>query len=619
VTTASPGPMLPAWEPEWEFTGDLLHARVMAGRLAGSPVFNCPAQDAKKARPGVYPVRDRKDRSGERPPHAEVPIGLVRDVVLDHVTRAQTPTEESIRLAAVRSAAPRELADGSAQAVAAGVTGYRGVLQRLRAEGQLARDAVLVPDVVVSDTHVDGAVVEWAAWGLHWIDRDGTRESHLLVWRDAGSRPRPDAVLGVIARAGAEGFRAEPISSWATRYQPSSVQPPAVSRVRIREVGLLDGSDAVLFDGSAREARELFDRAVPAALPALAGAAFLPGRGCAGCSIRPECRGLARVPGVLAVAGRAPYARALSTSDLWRHGVCARQSYLMADLGLPREPLPDLPAARRGQLVHAWLEAAHARGVPCAADDLPTDSHVGPVALALGWGAADASLAAPYLAQHLDRCPVTGEEGEVVRPECAITVHDTDADVVVTTRPDLVTARDGAAGRRVVVRETKTINLRRIEADEELGLLHLFPQAALALCLLAEGVDPLEPLARISPEGACVELELLGADDATVVSFAADDPDAVLAARVALAEKVDAWVHDDEHAPRPGRHCERCPVRQWCDVGARAAGYQPLDEVELISAADVMGVMGAADAIPLDVLALIEADSGAAVDEEFPF
>jgi len=136
---------------------------------------------------------------------------------------------------------------------------------------------------------------------------------------------------------------------------------------------------------------------------------------------------------------------------------------------------------------------------------------------------------------------------------------------------------------------------------------------------LAEGVDPLEPLARISPEGACVELELLGADDATVVSFAADDPDAVLAARVALAEKVDAWVHDDEHAPRPGRHCERCPVRQWCDVGARAAGYQPLDEVELISAADVMGVMGAADVIPLDVLALIEADSGAAVDEEFPF
>ena len=54
---------MPAWDPPWEFTGDITHVRVLPGRLTGSPTFSCPQLEAKKARPGVWPVRDRKAKA----------------------------------------------------------------------------------------------------------------------------------------------------------------------------------------------------------------------------------------------------------------------------------------------------------------------------------------------------------------------------------------------------------------------------------------------------------------------------------------------------------------------------------------------------------------------------
>ncbi|MSV73079.1 MAG: hypothetical protein F2881_07170, partial [Actinobacteria bacterium] len=371
-----PGPAVPDWNPEFEFTGDLEHVRVLASRLTASPQFSCPQQEARKARPAMFPVRDRKASRAEAPPFADVPVGLVRDAILEHSARGAVPTAESVGQSALRSAAPRGLAAPTGQVVLAGVMGYREVVRGLRAAGDFPQGAVLVNDLVVSEPHVGGGVVEWAAWALNWVGSDGTREVHLLVWRAAGSRPRPNAVLGVIARSAAEGYRAEPLVSWSHRYEPSTVQPPPVSRVRIREVGLLDGTSTVLFDDTPERARELFDRSVRHALPILAGGAHLPGRGCTSCSIRPECQGLAQVPGVLSVAGRAAYPRSLSTSDLWSHSVCPHQVHLLSDLGLPREPSAPFEAAQRGILVHAWLEAAHGRGVRCLEADLPTGAVV---------------------------------------------------------------------------------------------------------------------------------------------------------------------------------------------------------------------------------------------------
>ena len=600
---------IPEWDPGWEYTGDPRHVRVLAGRLGGEPEYTCPQLQARKARPAIFPVRDRSSRFVERPAFADVPIGLARDVIIDLVEHRVTPTPDTIEQAAVRAAAPRELASSSSLVVQAAVMGYRQLLQNLRASGELASDAVLVTDLVVNDPHRDGGVTEWAAWALYWIARDGSRECHLLTWRDAGSRVRPESRLAVVARVTAEGFRASAPSSWSDRYQPETVQPPPVSAVRIREVGLLDSSCALLVDTDSAGARAMFDQAVPWALPVLGGGAFVPGRGCAGCSIRIECPALPRVPGVLAVAGRAPYVRALSTSDLWQYSVCPQRLHLTADLGLPREPIPQFEGLVRGLLVHAWLEAAHSRGVACTDDDLPNLSDVGDLGRQLEWSPSQAALVAPYLAHHPEQCPLHGDDVEITRPECAITVHDTDADVIFSTRPDLVVARRGSTGtRRYVIRETKTLNLRRLSADIEIALLHHFPQVAAAVCLLASGVDPLEPARTIDPSGSVVELELLGSDGGTVVTFSLDDPDVVLQAQVALADRVDVWIHDEVHTPRPGRSCDSCPVRQWCPVTVFA------DQGLVTSPHETE-----APEIPHGVLALIEADAGAGLDEEFPF
>jgi hypothetical protein len=202
-----------------------------------------------------------------------------------------------------------------------------------------------------------------------------------------------------------------------------------------------------------------------------------------------------------------------------------------------------------------------------------------------------------------------------------MSVHDTDADVILTTRPDLamrVNAADGSTS--VVVRETKTRALKRLSAEEELGLLHHFPQVAAAVCLLAEGVDPCDPGSVNDPRGAVVELEVLAVETGFVITYALDDPEVVLQARVALAERIDAWIHDDTHEPQPGWHCERCPVRSWCPVSVVADGgllgdlSGGTDDDESFGAA-----VESAAPVPLDVLALIEADAPATFDDDFPF
>ena len=280
---------IPEWDPGWEYTGDPRHVRVLAGRLGGEPEYTCPQLQARKARPAIFPVRDRSSRFVERPAFADVPIGLARDVIIDLVEHRVTPTPDTIEQAAVRAAAPRELASSSSLVVQAAVMGYRQLLQNLRASGELASDAVLVTDLVVNDPHRDGGVTEWAAWALYWIARDGSRECHLLTWRDAGSRVRPESRLAVVARVTAEGFRASAPSSWSDRYQPETVQPPPVSAVRIREVGLLDSSCALLVDTDSAGARAMFDLAVApsfrvaAALVAVFGSSARRCRGCPAC------------------------------------------------------------------------------------------------------------------------------------------------------------------------------------------------------------------------------------------------------------------------------------------------------------------------------------------------
>jgi hypothetical protein len=240
--------------------------------------------------------------------------------------------------------------------------------------------------------------------------------------------------------------------------------------------------------------------------------------------------------------------------------------------------------------------------VPCTAEDLP-EIGIGEIAQGLGWDDATAHALRSYLLPHLDQCPLVGGEAIAVFPEWTLTAWDTDADVVLTTRTDLVVDQ----GDVVLVRETKTADARRLPHGEA-DLLDYFPQVALAVCLIADGLDPVSGLVG-PPRPAVVELELLTQDHGAVVRYSTTDPEMVYRARMVAAELIDPLLAQPPTA-NPGPQCRWCPVSRWCEAASviheAHRQVEPLtDPVAIDVASTASGHVDAA-VHPLDVVLHIE-------------
>jgi hypothetical protein len=135
-------------------------------------------------------------------------------------------------------------------------------------------------------------------------------------------------------------------------------------------------------------------------------------------------------------------------------------------------------------------------------------------------------------------------------------IHDPDADVTVSTRPDLLLTTSSGP----IWRETKTV--ARLPAATDTQLLTVYPQLALAVCALADDAVG-EPLVRVGGP-ALAELEMLAPDASRTVAYDCADELTVLAARRAIAEIADAWHRDGVFPARPGSHCAGCEVVRWC-------------------------------------------------------
>jgi hypothetical protein len=311
-----------------------------------------------------------------------------------------------------------------------------------------------------------------------------------------------------------------------------------------------------------------------------------------------------RMPGLLGVTGYSARTRSISPSALWTHRACPRQLHLSRDLGLPRTPMGDSPALIRGIQVHAWLAAAHARGRACSEPDLPESADGDAVHSPLGWSAEEYATNRPYLLHHLGRCPFDDASATDLTTEVSVTAWDTDANVILSTRPDTAWRR---ADGRWVLRETKTLSPRGLPEDRTL-LLDRYTQVAASLCLLADGFTPDGGPAQAP---GIVELELLGPDAGAVIEYDASDPVVVLVARTALADRIDAWLFDTTHPIGTNPPCRTCEVFEWCEIS-------PVSAVEEVTA-DLLPTVPASGhdwAVP-DVM-LRELASPDAV-EEFPF
>jgi hypothetical protein len=403
--------------------------------------------------------------------------------------------------------------------------------------------------------------VEWSAWGLLHVSRDGAdREYHVLTWEQAGTRRREPAYLAVYARVAADAIMKQEGSLWRERWPAAASQPGAAQRVRVREIGMLDASDALLLDITADEARERFADAVSERVHVLGGGAFNPGGRCASCPVRYECPGIARMPGVLGVAGPALWTRALSPGDLTSARTCTWQVHLERELSLPRARRETTEAMVRGTHLHSWLEHAHARLVPCSADDLPLPGEgLGDVAELLGWDESTYAALRPFLLQHVAVCPLQRDDIVAAYPEQSLTAWDTDVDVVMSTRADLVVETTEG----YLVRETKSVGAHHEMPQSTAEVFERYPQVAVTLCFLADGLDPVTGTVAESPRPARVEVEILRPDGHEVRGFDTADAEAVLIARATIAEPIDTVLYSPAE-PTVGRHCSWCPVSRWC-------------------------------------------------------
>jgi hypothetical protein len=380
----------------------------------------------------------------------------------------------------------------------------------------------------------------------------GTAARKLTAWAplyetSGGAREIRRFRLGS-ARADEEGARWSLVAAFvAAEFRLGS--PPG--HVRVVEIGVLDGTVEILFEGTAQEARSAFAESGRVLATAVAEEDHVvPCRSCGDCKAAGSCRSLVTVNGVLGQPRRGHSSRSVSAGDLERYGTCPAQWLLGSCLHLPPEAGGG-EAAARGLAVHRWLKAAHSRGVPCEASDLPAPGS----GLDLAEGIlteAEYEAAYPFLVQHAGQCPLGGDVTLVLADD-NVYGYDHDAEVVPVIRPDLMYL----SGNRLVIREFKTAERPyesgRAEAYEK------YPQVPFAIAMLNAG------LARHhGASSASVELELLTPDGRFVWTWDVGDPAVASVAAGTVRRAVADWHEDSTWATRPGPHCAWCPVRRWC-------------------------------------------------------
>lgn len=210
--------------------------------------------------------------------------------------------------------------------------------------------------------------------------------------------------------------------------------------------------------------------------------------------------------------------------------------------------------------VRAWLERAHGRPPrhACEPADLPAD----PARWACGGRrlfGERARRAAALLAAHLPVCPLRDlPAGDHVRSGSVLTADDTDADVLLVHRADVLHHRRGSwVHRSVLIPEDGP------PGTTPAALFAQEPRAALGVLLFSSGVM------AAGPEPA-VEVEVLTPGGARVHVLDPASPPVLAAAERTVRDLAAPWHRDLAHAPVPGPACRTCPYRAWCPRGEDA-------------------------------------------------
>lgn len=398
----------------------------------------------------------------------------------------------------------------------------------------------------------DGTMAVWeeTATGRRYVG-DGLRELRFSRPESVLNRPRDETEITVAAAVLAAGRPVLNRFSRGKRFALGRFERP--EHVRIIEIGCVDGSVNVLFDGSPEAALARYDDDVCAKLRSVAsGGAYRPGHDCLGCPLLGACPAVPNRPGLFGVDDVSRPLRSWSISTSRSHETCGPRPHFR-DLHLPGNHVVEESAATiRGRAVHDRIESLHRRTPPrpCTADDAPDSPSVW-LDKSSSSDVRQARLGIQMVGDHSLVCPLKDtdlEEAEIL-PEHSVAVFDPAANVVVIAKVDLLYRVSGAWS----LRETKTS-----EQVNEDDLLKRFPQISLALMLSAEGA-----LAG-GPAGCRVELERLTATGPVLSVFSSHDPEFVAEAHEVVRTRFARWHADVELKTRPGKACRTCAFTRWC-------------------------------------------------------
>ncbi len=567
--------LMPQWQTEWAVkTPDFL--RISATAMGADLQTTCAANAALSVRPGTVFLGGEKFKPPRRSPFETFPLGLVRDSYLQ-VLRARPELGDASHRAELAAAAVHSCIEQNTKKVEVPremrtwvVRGVQNLLTAVdnswTSADYLDLSFEQVDELVAFDSidDSDPTSIEWTIWGGVFATAGGeVRQLQSLCMSGAESKSLAPARLATAARVLADGLVTQRPTSWGAPYVPNPKQLGPAERVIIEMIGVNDGSRAILFDAEAAVARHFFDESARGKAQLIViGGSTRATRKCLTCQAGGVCDKPRKRPGLLGLEGIAAWPRVLTPSALTTYRTCAHLSFLKDVLGLTAAQQEPSPAQRRGQLVHQWLAYGYTNSVELDENSLP-NTGVDWIGQQLGWAEHDYQDVRPWLLAHLDAMielathsgssSSTLLEGSALA-EFEVVVRDTDADVLVTTRPDLLYANDN----RTNWRETKTLGAPAVNHPDD--FLEIYPQIPLAICILAD-----RALGEEFGAPGQVELELLWPGGHRLITWDSSDEAIVAKARATLAQMTDLWVFDQAWLPPKNPPCRWCSLAEICE------------------------------------------------------
>lgn len=421
----------------------------------------------------------------------------------------------------------------------------------------------------------DNQHVEWFAWGIFLTNKDNSvREFRLLKYSKAGLSIPNETKLGVALRVLADGVTHSE-STWNIERDPVSKINQNLTRIRIREIGCLDQSVSLIVDTNPTEARKWFEqKTFEVAKERINGGLAKPSSNCRNCKANIYCPTLAIKPGILGITSYAPWPKSYSPSKLNIYRKCPRQYYLIEELGLRTLSESTSQSQQRGLLVHQWLEKAHNRNKKCQESDLLINNKIGEISHDLSWTMSEIDATKDYLNQHISNCSI--DSNTKVETEVEVVAFDTDSDITIGTRPDILYVKNNT----LYWREVKTTNnIKDIENDL---FFDVYPQLPLAVKLVSSNCIPKNILNKLGNfEKIVLELELITPNAQKIISWDCNDSKVLNKAWSVLAEQVDNWASDTLFAPSTNPPCNWCKVKDFCEFSNQDQVTADIDGLQI--------------------------------------